>query len=277
MKKIATTITFLMFALCHATSQTYKVGENEPKRVKKHVHLFEGNSRAIGMNEYSGGIDLNTSSLDKHTLQNPGVKVPVYTDDHYKTTAFGISEHNHMSIIGGLLSAAESKIIFGDLINIDFGYGHISTNDPTQKDRYLFNHGSSWFVLDYELGGGFMTNFNPQRQFGANFVFVRGSLDRSYPINAGRTTSYTEFRYRYKRLLGELKLEGMGFGFKGLTSPAILGLSCKRLQKNDRESKSGFVSFIGFGIEYMSAKTSNNIDQDHLHMLNFRISAGFVI
>ena len=276
MKKLLPLFTCLIYMSLHATAQIHASGDANSTSSKKRKSFFEGNSKTLGMNEYSGGLDFNTSSLDNHVLQNPGVKVPIYTDEHYKSTAFGVSEHNHMSIIGSFLSIAESPIIIGDLLNIDFGYGRINTNDPTQKDRYLFNHGSSWFVLNYELGGGFMTNFSKTQQFGANFVFFRGSLDRSYPVNGGRTTSYTEFRYRYRRILGELKFEGNQFGLKGLTSPQIFGLSCKRLQNYTRNTKSTFVSFFSFGLEYMN-KTLNNVSSDHLRMFNFRVSAGYVI
>ncbi len=277
MKKILTLMACAMCIVLSVSAQTSKTGESA-KQTKKHRHLFSGDGPRVGMNEYGAGIDYHHSIIDKKVLQNPGVAVPVYTNEHYYSNAFGINQTDHMSLIGGFITANDSKIILGDVINMELAYGHISTNNKSQADRYLFNHGSSWFVLDYELGAGMMTNFNPKQQYGINFVFLRGTLDRSYPTNAGgRANSYTEFRYRYKRILSELTLEGPGFGLGGLKHPEILGLSCKLLQRHTSQSKYIFAQYLGLGMEYMNVNNSyTGGATDHLHMFNLRISCGYI-
>ncbi len=280
MKKIFTLIAFGICTAITAVSQTYNIEDHKaPAPFKEHVALFSGDGPLIGLNEYGAGIDFRHSSNDRKVLQNPGVAIPEYTYDNLHSTAFGINQTDHMSIVGGFLAAAKSKVIVGDIINLELGYGHISTNDASQADHYFLNHGSSWFVMDYELGLGFMSNFSQQRQFGATFVFLKGALDRSYPANrGGRANSYTEFRYRYKRLLSELTLEGPGFGLGGLKHPEIIGLSCKLLQRHTKKSRYSFAKYLGLCMEYMNVTQSyTGGGSDHFRMLNFRITCGYIL
>lgn len=263
-------LTMLLFAYVRVFCQTNDVVEDN-KKVKKHKNIWDisGPADVVGLFYYDVGIDNNNSSGSKKI-----VPAGASSTINYHSNAAGIRASGQSSIIGGFCATKDYKIIIGEILNVGLTYGKINTNDVSQENRYYLNTGTSWFVIDYELGYGLMTNFSADWQFGANFIITRGSLDRSYPINGGRANSNVLFRYRYKRILTELEMEGYQFGYQGLKNPKIIGLSCKILERKRNNTVYHTPHFIGFGFEYMNTTIATNTETNHLKMLNFKISIG---
>ncbi len=280
MKKILVLLVWFMTIILSVAGQTYTLGQNDPKPVKKHKKIidFRGDGIPVSMTNVDAGIDFRSSSMDKTFIDaGRAGSPPTYSYSHYTSTAYGINQSCQTSIIGGVLYALDSKFIIGDILGYELAYGRFHTTNPGVRTDFFLNHGASWFLFNLKLGAGFMTNFNPNVQYGVNCIFVEGSLDRSYPNNEGRANSYATFRYRNHRILGELTLEGPEFGFSGVKHPQIVDFSCKLLQKHTAASKYTMANFIGLSMEYMNGTKTGGTEIDKSHMLNFKVTVGYIL